>query len=75
MSILDQIVTKARGEERQRFELAPPPSRCPVCDGGCFMREPDQPDWSCVGCDLRAGRKWPPIDQQAAEGWQGAVVE
>ena len=75
MSILDQIVAKARGEkpERQRFTLPLPTTRCD-CGSDCVIREPGQDDWDCLACDLRAGRKFPLMSEQARDGWQGGIV-
>ena len=71
MSILDQIVTKARGEERKRFTLPIPTERC-ECGSDCVIREPDQDGWSCLRCELQAGRKFPLMAEQ--DGWQGGIA-
>ena len=76
MSILDQIVAKARNlpepaKPRPRFTLPPPTERCD-CGGAGFVREPDQRGWSCLACELRRGRVFPLLADQ--DGWQGHIV-
>ena len=75
MSILDQIVAKARGEKpaRQRFTLPLPTERC-ECGSDCVIREPDQPDWSCLRCLLKSGATVPAVAVAQQDGWQGGIV-
>ena len=73
MSILDQIVTKARGEERKRFTLPIPTERC-ECGSDCVIREPDQNDWSCLRCLLKSGVTVPTMAVAQRDGWQGGIV-
>lgn len=75
MPSLSEIIAKARGltvaEERQPFKLPPPTERC-HCGSASFLREPTQDSWSCLACELRAGRKFPLMSEQ--KDWQGHIV-
>lgn len=79
MPSLSEIIAKARGltvaekpaEERRPFKIPPPTERC-HCGCTSFLREPTQDSWSCLACELRAGRKFPLMSEQ--EGWQGHIV-
>jgi hypothetical protein len=75
MSILDQIVAKARGEapaKPEGFQLEPPREimPCQACGARALYRTPVDREWSCLACRLRVEPPMPDIIVQKRDGWQ-----